>query len=131
MLSDLTPTATLASADIQRARKFYEDALGLKELTDNRLADDAGGVFYRCGDGAVFVYESPYAGTNKATALTFSATEEQFDATVAFLRQKGVTFMTFDFEGIEWKGDIAHMGGFRSVWFADPDGNILNMGTTG
>jgi len=129
MLSDLTPMATLATADLERSRKFYEGMLGLSEMPDSGNDNISGSVTYKCGSGAVFVYESQYAGTNKATAVTFQASNEQFDKEVDRLRHKGINFMTFDFEGMEWDGDVAIMQGMRSVWFADPDGNILNIGT--
>lgn len=129
MLSELTPMATLATGDLERARKFYEGTLGLSEMPESANADMPGGVAYKCGNGAIFVYESQYAGTNKATAVTFMANDEQFDKEVDRLRHKGLNFMTFEFEGMEWEGDIASMEGMRSVWFADPDGNILNIGT--
>ena len=129
MLSELTPMATLATADLERARKFYEGMLGLSEMPESANADMPGGIAYKCGDGAIFVYESQYAGTNKATAVTFMATDEQFDKEVERLRHKGMNFMTFEFEGMEWEGDIATMEDMRAVWFADPDGNILNIGT--
>ena len=47
--------------------------------------------------------------------------------TVKSLRDKGVEFQTFDMPGIEWTAGVATMGPMRSVWFADPDGNILNV----
>jgi catechol 2,3-dioxygenase-like lactoylglutathione lyase family enzyme len=129
MLSELTPMATLATSDLERSRKFYEGMLGLSEVPGSGDADTEGGVAYKCGDGAIFVYESQYAGTNRATAVTFQATDEQFDKEVDRLRHKGVDFMTFEFEGIDWDGDVAVLAGNRSVWFTDPDGNILNIGT--
>ena len=123
MLSQITPIATLATADMSRARRFYEDTLG---LTAGR--EEADGVFYNCGDGAIFVYSSAFAGTNRATAVTFGVPEETFDAEIEELRGKGVTFMTFDVEGIDWKDDVASMGeSLRAAWFADPDGNIINV----
>jgi len=44
------------------------------------------------------------------------------------LRANGIEFMTFDFEGAEWKDGVASMGSeMKAVWFTDPDGNILNL----
>lgn len=131
MLSELTPMATLATADLERSRKFYEGMLGLSEMPESANADMPGGVAYKCGSGAIFVYESQYAGTNKATSVTFMATDEQFDSEVDRLRHKGINFMTFDYEGMTWDGDIAMQEGMRAVWFADPDGNLINIGTVG
>jgi catechol 2,3-dioxygenase-like lactoylglutathione lyase family enzyme len=123
MLSNYTPVATLPSADMSKARPFYEDTLG---LTVDR--DGMGGVSYVCGSGHLFVYESAYAGTNQATSVTFDVPTAEFDAEVEALRAKGIEFMTFEAEGVEWTDGVASMGGQMSaVWFTDPDGNILNL----
>ena len=66
MLSSYTPVATLATSDLIQARSFYQDTLG---LTVER--GGMGGVSYICGGGNMFVYESAFAGTNKATSVTF------------------------------------------------------------
>lgn len=133
MLSALTPAATLPTTDMGRAEKFYEDTLGLTKETGR---EDPGGVFYKCGGGQLFVYQSQFAGTNKATAVTFMTEDDkQFDSTVDSLRKKGVHFMTFEYEGMSWDNDVATAttdGGrsMRAVWFSDPDGNIINVGVT-
>jgi catechol 2,3-dioxygenase-like lactoylglutathione lyase family enzyme len=125
MLSQFTPAATLPTANLPKARTFYEDTLG---LTLER--EGMGGLYYIAGTGRVFVYESQYAGTNKATALSFDVPQTDFDAEVERLRAKGVTFQTFELEGVEWKDGVAAMGEtVKSVWFTDPDGNILNVST--
>ena len=99
MLSQHTPVATLPTKDLPKARSFYEDTLG---LTPER--ESAAGVSYKCsGGGMVFVYQSEYAGTNKATALSFDVPTAGFDDEIDTLREKGVTFMTFEAEGLDWK----------------------------
>jgi catechol 2,3-dioxygenase-like lactoylglutathione lyase family enzyme len=123
MLSEITPVATLPTADLSRARSFYEGTLGLAPEREGM-----GGVAYACGDGMVFVYESEYAGTNKATAVNFNVPLAAFDEEVGALREKGVTFMTFEAEGLDWNDGVASVDdAMKSVWFADPDGNIINM----
>ncbi|WP_117208084.1 VOC family protein [Allorhizocola rhizosphaerae] len=123
MISELNAVPTLPTADLARARTFYEDTLGLRP----EGGDEPGGLFYRCGQGRLFVYESSYAGTNQATAVTFETDQSKFDSEVAQLRSKGVTFLTFDYEGMVWDGDVAKTENMRAVWFTDPDGNILNL----
>jgi catechol 2,3-dioxygenase-like lactoylglutathione lyase family enzyme len=126
MLSQITPVPTLPTSDLSRARSFYEGTLG---LTPQR--EGMGGVAYQCGSGLMFVYESAYAGTNKATAVNFDVPQSAFDEEIGALREKGVTFMTFEAEGLDWNEGVASAGeAMKSVWFADPDGNILNV-TTG
>ena len=86
-----------------------------------------GGIFYQAGSGSFFVYESSFAGTNQATSMTFELSPDEFDREIDALRQAGVTFDTFEMEGIEWNDDVATFDEMRSVWFRDPDGNILNV----
>jgi catechol 2,3-dioxygenase-like lactoylglutathione lyase family enzyme len=125
MLSDHTPTPTLAVKDLAAARGFYEDVLGLGVAEENE-----GGVLYSAGSGSVFVYPSSFAGTNQATAATWMLPADAFDGELATLRAKGVQFQTFEMEDLTWDEGVASMpDGSRSAWFADPDGNILNVAT--
>jgi len=123
MLSSHTPVATLPTSDMSKARDFYQDTLG---LTVDR--DGTGAVSYTCGGGHLFVYESAYAGTNQATSVTFNVPTADFDGEVAALREKGIEFMTFEMDGVDWTDGVASMGTeMKAVWFTDPDGNILNL----
>jgi catechol 2,3-dioxygenase-like lactoylglutathione lyase family enzyme len=124
MLADHSPVTALAVSDLDRARAFYEGTLGFSPE-----GDPPEGVLYRAGTGRFLVYASSYAGTNKATAMSFDVPPEAFDAEVAALRERDITFQTFDMEGMEWHDGVAHAGPMRAVWFADPDGNILNVET--
>ena len=125
MLGDHDPIPTLAVKDVEAARTFYEGVLGLSPREDVPE-----GVLYASGSGGFLVYPSSFAGTNKATAMSFQVPADSFDAEVAALREKGVSFQTFEAEGLTWDDGVASMGEeFRSVWFADPDGNILNIDT--
>jgi catechol 2,3-dioxygenase-like lactoylglutathione lyase family enzyme len=83
---------------------------------------------YPSGNGKFLVYPSAYAGTNKATAMSLQLSAEAFDAEVAALREKGVTFDEFEMDQITWDNGVASMpDGSRAAWFTDPDGNILNI----
>ena len=125
MLGDMPAAATIAVSDMKRAREFYEGVLGLT------VTQDLGGaIVYRSGTTAVFVYESEFAGTNKATSATWGAGDD-FDNVVAALRDKGVTFERYDdLPDTSRDGDVHSFAdsGMRAVWFKDPDGNILNVG---
>ena len=125
MLSEFTPVPTLAVRDLEKARTFYEDVLGLTQVGD---APD--GVMYRAGSSQILVYPSAYAGTNKATAVSFELPGGQFDDEVAALRAHGLTFQTFELPGASWVDGVATSDGMKAVWFADPDGNILNLETS-
>jgi catechol 2,3-dioxygenase-like lactoylglutathione lyase family enzyme len=127
MLSDFAPIPTLPVKDLASAREFYEDVLGYTARDD--VPD---GVVYRSGSGSFLVYPSAYAGTNKGTAMSLQVPADAFDAEVENLRGKGITFQTFEMDGINWDNGVASgLPGapqeFRAVWFEDPDGNILNL----
>ena len=116
--SDATPM--IAVKDLDRARKFYEEKLGLKEV------DDFGeGFMLKSGDTKLSVYRSEFAGTNKATALTFEV--KDLEAEVRDLKDKGVAFEHYDMEGLTREGDVYSGQGMKTAWFKDPDGNILSL----
>ena len=122
MLGGKDAAAALAVSDLQRARNFYEHTLGLEAVQE---APDA--ILYRSGNSVVLVYPSEYAGTNKATAAAW-AVGDDFDSIVEALRDKGVTFEHYDdLPETTREGDVHQMGDFKTVWFKDPDGNILNL----
>lgn len=120
MLGDYEPVATLAVTDLARAAEFYEQVLGCKPIDGF-----PGGRFYTAGTGVLQIYESQYAGTNQATALSFRVPKDAFDDEVAALRAAGVTFETFDAPQTTWQDGIATMDDIRAAWFKDPDGNFI------
>jgi len=122
MLGSKNAGATLAVSDLERAREFYENTLGLEPLQE-----DLGSVLYKSGDSVLLVYPSEYAGTNQATAVTWTVGDD-FDATVEDLRAKGVTFERYDgLPDTTREGDVHMMGDLKGVWLKDPDGNILSV----
>ena len=122
MLGAKDAAAALAVSDLQRARNFYENTLGLEPAQEQ-----PGAILYRSGGSVVLVYPSEYAGTNKATAATW-AVGDDFDSIVAGLREKGVTFEHYDdLPDTTREGDVHLMGEIKGVWFKDPDGNILSL----
>jgi len=126
MLGAKNASATLAVKDMDTARGFYENTLGLTPAEGG--PSDPHAVLYRSGDSVVLVYQSAYAGTNQATAASW-AVGNDFDAIVQDLKQKGVTFEHYDdLPGATREGDVHVIADdFKAVWFKDPDGNILNL----
>lgn len=125
MLKDKNSSAIVAVKDLDRAKTFYSDLLGLN------LADTSneGMLGYRTGNTWLTVYQSDFAGTNQANAVSWDVGVE-LDNIVAGLKAKGVTFEHYDDMGRE--GDIHVCGTMRLAWFKDPDGNILHLvGSTG
>ncbi len=122
MLGDKDAIATIAVKDLQAAAEFYESTLGLTRLASE--GEEA--VIFRSGNSTVFVYRSQYAGSNKATAVTWTVGEE-LDEIVAALKAKGVRFEHYDLPELRREGDI-HIGGeMRVAWLKDLDGNILSL----
>ena len=119
MLKDAQIVPYIPVSDVTRARRFYEEVLGLKpkELY-------AGGAIYEFGRGSIaFMYPSAGAGTSKASTAFWAVTN--IEAEVAELKKRGVVFEKYDLPGMEMKNDIAVGGGAKTAWFKDPDGNIL------
>jgi len=121
MLGKADATPMIAVKDLDRARKFYEGTLGLK-----RMDEWGEGVTLESGDTRINLYRSEFAGTNKATALTFQVDDAEEE--VRGLKEKGIFFEHYDLPGLEPRGDL-HIGekGFKTAWFKDPDGNILSL----
>jgi catechol 2,3-dioxygenase-like lactoylglutathione lyase family enzyme len=93
--------------NVAKARKFYEEKLGLKPKEKY-----AGGVIYECGGGLwVFMYPSPGAGTSKASTAFWAV--EDVVAEVRELKAKGVVFEEYDTPGIKMKNGIASGAGPR------------------
>lgn len=123
MFADNDVFATIAVKDLNVARPFYEETLGLKQA-DGEQGEESVRI-YRTGNTKVMVYTSQFAGTNKATAATWI--DDDVDATVKALKAKGVTFEHYDFPDSKLEGDVHVMGTMRAAWFKDPDGNILAL----
>ncbi len=122
MLGDKSAAATIAVKSLEAAKKFYEGTLGLKP----QPTDDPDGVIYKSGNSMVFVYESQFAGTNKATAASWGVGDD-IEKVVEDLSSKGVKFEHYDIPKVTRDGDIHVMGDMKAAWFKDPDGNILNL----
>ena len=82
---------------------------------------------FKTGKSTLFVYRSQYAGTNKATAVTFVA--EEVDDLVRTLKGRGVTFEHYDLPNLTRQGDLHVAGPMKTAWFKDPDGNIFSLVT--
>lgn len=122
VLGQKSSSAIVAVSDIERARNFYSDTLGL-ELTKDGME---GVLVYRTGTTSLVVYPSEYTGTNKANAVVWDCGAE-IDAITADLLSKGVKFEHYEMEGATYKDGIHDADGFKMVWFKDPDGNILHL----
>jgi catechol 2,3-dioxygenase-like lactoylglutathione lyase family enzyme len=119
MLGGKEAMATVAVRDLQAAKKFYEGTLGLRQTE----AQEQEAVTYQAGSAKLLVYRSQFAGSNKATAVTWLLGGE-VEKVVKGLRSKGVTFEHYQMPGLTIRGDIHEGQGMQAAWFKDPDGNI-------
>jgi len=122
MLGEKDAVANVAVKDLAVARRFYEETLGLTPVHEQ----DGEVIVFKSGNSALNVYRSAYAGTNQATAVTWSVGDE-IEEVVAALKAKGVAFEHYEMPETTMEGDIHVSGAMKVAWFKDPDGNILNI----
>ncbi|MGH9913286.1 MAG: VOC family protein [Nitrososphaeraceae archaeon] len=122
MLGDIDAAANIAVKNLDIAKKFYEDTLGLKQVG----AEGQELIVFRSGTSTIYVYESEYAGTNQATAITWVVGED-IENVIRRLKDKGVTFEHYDIPDMTRQGDVHVGGNMKVAWFKDLDGNLLNL----
>jgi catechol 2,3-dioxygenase-like lactoylglutathione lyase family enzyme len=122
MLKDHDSSAIVAVSDLARARSFYSDVLGL-DLEEKGGEESV--LTYRTGATRLVVYQSEYAGTNRANAVVWGVGDE-IDAVVAALEAKGAAFEHYPGIG-RLEGNVHREGDMKLVWLKDPDGNILHI----
>lgn len=122
MLGDKDAAANIAVKDLEVAKRFYGETLGLTQVGSE--ADEL--IVFRSGNSMINVYRSKYAGTNQATALTWVVGED-VESVVEALKAKGISFEHYDMLEIRREGDVHIDGNMKVAWFKDPDGNILNI----
>ena len=117
-MSDYEVGPVVAVTDLDRARGFYEEQLGLSTADD-----DPEGVRYACGKGTgLYVYRSPeHAG--KSTATLVGWVVEDVEAVVDELTSKGVAFEQYEGDLQTDEKGIFESEGAKVAWFRDPDGN--------
>jgi catechol 2,3-dioxygenase-like lactoylglutathione lyase family enzyme len=130
MLRDGRVSTRIPVQDLQRARSFYAEKLGL-EPSEAR----PGGLLYRCAEGEFALFES--AGASSGTFTQMAWEVEDIEAVVDELRGRGVVFEEYDLPGLttingiaEVEGNYPSKGGIgeRAAWFRDSEGNMLGIG---
>ena len=130
MLKDAAVATRLPAQDLERARAWYAEKLGL-EPSDER----EGGLLYRMGSGEFALFASGGAASGAHTQMAFEV--DDIEAVVAELRRRGVVFEDVQMPGMPVTDGIAEVPGNypskqstgeRAVWFRDCEGNLLGMG---
>jgi catechol 2,3-dioxygenase-like lactoylglutathione lyase family enzyme len=105
--------------DLARARRFYEDSLGLEPLG----AKPDGKFIYRCGGTELALFPKPEGTKAEHTALSFRVAD--IGRAVAALQARGVRFADYDLPGLKTVEHVCVLGSEKAAWFEDPEGNIL------
>ena len=121
MLANRRVAATIPASDMARAKRWYDEKLGLKPIREAEYGTD-----YALADGTRFgLYPTGNAGKAPNTLMGFSSTDLEGD--VAALRKRGVKFEDYDMPQLKTVNGIASMGDTKAAWFKDSEGNILAL----
>lgn len=115
---------TLPAADMDRAKRWFSEKLGLEPSTV--MGDDA--CFYPAADTPMgfLLYSSAFAGSSQATSASWAVGD--IDEVMAALRARGVVFEEYDLPGVTTTGGVVEIpNGAKTAWFKDSEGNILNI----
>jgi catechol 2,3-dioxygenase-like lactoylglutathione lyase family enzyme len=129
MLADARVSTRLPVKDLERARRFYSEKLGLEPVEER-----PGGLRYKCGGGSFALFQSAGAASGTHTQIAFEV--DDIEATIAALRARGVVFEEYDVPGFKTVNGIADIKGNypskgvgeRGAWFRDSEGNVLGLG---
>jgi len=121
MFEDTDAVPMIAVKDLSRARKFYQDTLGLQPAGP----ENAEVQLYQSGNTRIAVYLSQFAGTNRATTLNWAV--DDIESVVADLKSRGIKFEHYDMPNTTRQGEVHVSGRIKNAWFKDPDGNILAL----
>ncbi len=121
MLNDSKVEANIPASDLDRARDFYADKLG---LTPRESFGGEALAFETAGGTRFNVYRTEYAGRAGHTIAQWHVSD--IESEVRELKGKGVVFEVYDMPGVEWDGEVATLPGMgRAAWFKDSEGNIM------
>jgi catechol 2,3-dioxygenase-like lactoylglutathione lyase family enzyme len=121
VLKDARIAMRIPCQDLERARRFYSEKLGLEPSEERE-----GGLLYRCAEGKFALFASTGRSPGTFTQMGFEV--DDIEATVADLQSRG---LEFEYEGItEVEGNYPSTGakGERAVWFRDSENNLLGIG---
>lgn len=130
MLQNGAVATRLPAQDLQRARAFYADKLGLEPAEER-----PGGLLYRCASGEFALFQSGGAPSGSHTQMAWQV--DDIDAVVAHLKSRGVVFEDYDMPGMPAVNNIIQVPGHypsrgaigeRAAWFKDSEGNLLGIG---
>jgi catechol 2,3-dioxygenase-like lactoylglutathione lyase family enzyme len=118
MLSKREVRATLPVKDLNRARKFYAEKLGLTPSSEL-----PGGLMYQVKGSSFTLFPSSGASNGSFTQVGWQT--DNIEAEVAELKSKGVVFEEYDLPNFKTVGGIvSNPDKSRAAWFKDSEGNL-------
>ena len=121
MFKPIAAVATLPAQDIERAKAFFAEKLGLTPSEESEQE-----VVYTVGDTIFSVFPSFGAPSGGHTQMGFMV--EDLEASMMILRRNGVVFEDYDLPGLKTVDGIAELATERAAWFRDSEGNVLAVG---
>jgi catechol 2,3-dioxygenase-like lactoylglutathione lyase family enzyme len=121
MLDRADVYATIPAQDLERAKSYYADKLGLKPEEERPE-----GLRYSSENGGFLLFESRGEPSGTHTQLGWDV--DDIEAAVAMLRENGVVFEEYDMPGLKTVNGIAEIAGEKAAWFKDSEGNLLAIG---
>jgi catechol 2,3-dioxygenase-like lactoylglutathione lyase family enzyme len=129
MWDDAHAATRLPAQDLDRARTFYRERLGLEPAEER-----PGGLRYALGDTEFALFAS--SGASPGTFTQIAIYVDDIEATVAELRERGVEFEAYDVPGLKTRNGIAEVdgnypskgSGERAAWLRDSEGNLIAIG---
>jgi len=118
MLKDCRVFATLPVTDPARARRFYEEKLGLTPTEPD-------GDYYECGGGTRFVISKMGSKPGGHTQMAFAVND--IAGTLGELRSKGVVFEEYDYPTLKTVHGVVDAGDLKAAWFKDSEGNMIGV----
>ncbi|MFP5298351.1 MAG: VOC family protein [Actinomycetota bacterium] len=110
--------ATIPAQDMERAKSFYADRLGLKPVEESE-----DGARYEIGKDGFFLFPSSGKPSGDHTQLSFDVPDVV--AAVRTLRENGVVFEEYDLPGFKSVDGVVELGGEKGAWFKDSEGNLI------
>ena len=123
MLKNSPVAVSMPATDLDRARKYYSETLGLEEVN----SPDPTAVMFKAGEGTMlFLYKR---GPTKADHTVAGFKVDNIEAEMEDLRSRGVKFEEYDMPEMNLKtvNGVATLGNTKASWFKDSEGNILSL----
>ena len=118
MFQPKSAIAALPAQDLNRAKRFYGEKLGLNPVEES---DEE--VAYRVGEAQFIIFPSSGKASGDHTQLAFEV--DNLEGSVKSLRDNGVVFEEYDQPGFKSDAGIVELEGERGAWFRDSEGNLI------